>query len=95
MLALDCFAPNTRRIAWYPAQQAVRAANVDTDRRFADLYLPFSRTLSPMNLVPSIRDAMTALRWGREEMKPHMPFVRAMCDPIEVLGELPAGERAG
>lgn len=85
VLALDCFAPNTRRLAWFPIQQAVRAANVDADRRFADLYVPFSRTLSPMNLVPSLRDAMTAMRWGREELRPHMPFVRAMCEPIDPL----------
>lgn len=90
VLALDCFAPNPRRLAWYPMQQAVRTANVEADRRFADLYLPFSRTLSPMNLVPSIRDAMSALRWGREELRPHMPFVRAMCEPLDVLGEGPA-----
>lgn len=85
VLALDCFAPSSRRLAWYPITQAVRTANVEADRRFADLYLPFPRTLSPMNLVPSIRDSMTAIRWGREEMTPHMPFVSAMCRPIPIL----------
>jgi predicted acylesterase/phospholipase RssA len=96
VLALDCFAPNPRRIAWYPMQQAVRAANVEADRAFADLYLPFTRTLSPLNLVPSIRDAMTAIRWGREELAPHMPFVERMCAPLPVLADAPslaAGER--
>ena len=39
------------------------------------------------NLVPSIRDSMTAIRWGREEIRPHMPFVQAMCAPIPILGE--------
>jgi hypothetical protein len=87
VLALDCFAPNRRRLAWFPMQQAVRAANVDHDRQFADLYVPMSRTLSPVNLVPSVRDAMTAFRWGREEIRPHMPFIRAMCEPIEVLAD--------
>lgn len=87
VLALDCFAPNASRLAWYPMQQAVRTANVEADRKFSDLYLPFSRTLSPLNLVPSIRDSMTAIRWGREEIRPHMPFVQAMCAPIPILGE--------
>lgn len=87
VLALDCFAPNPRRIAWFPMQQAVRTANVDADRAFADLYLPYVRTLSPLNLVPSIRDAMTAIRWGREELEPHMPFVEAMCAPIPPLSD--------
>jgi hypothetical protein len=87
VLALDCFAPNSRRLAWYPMAQAVRTANVETDRRYADLYLPFSRTLSPMNLVPSIHDAMTAIRWGREEIRPHIPYIQAMCAPIPVLSD--------
>ncbi|HHO52179.1 MAG TPA: patatin-like phospholipase family protein, partial [Deltaproteobacteria bacterium] len=87
VLALDCFAPNPRRLAWFPLQQAVRSANVDQDRRFADLYLPHQRTPSPVNLVPSVRDAMTAVRWGQEEIRPHMAFVREMCAPIEVLSD--------
>jgi hypothetical protein len=95
VLALDCFAPNSRRLAWYPMQQAVRTANVDGDRGFADLYLPFARTLSPLNLVPSVRDAMTAIRWGREELQPHMPFVQAMCQPVPVLADAAAGRDTG
>ncbi|MEQ1565247.1 MAG: patatin-like phospholipase family protein [Myxococcota bacterium] len=89
VVALDCFAPNPRRIAWFPMQQAVRSANVEADRQFADVYLPYARTLSPLNLVPSIRDAMTAMRWGREEMEPHMPFVERMCEPVPVLSDAP------
>ena len=89
VLALDCFAPTRRRLAWYPLQMAVAAANVDADRRYADLYLPHPRTLSPMNLVPTVRDAMTAVRWGREAIMPHMPFLRTMCAPIPVLDDGP------
>ncbi len=90
VLALDCFAPMTRRLAWYPMQQLVRTANVDADRAFADLYLPMPRTLSPMNLVPSLRDALLALRWGREEMEPHVPLIRALMEPIPPLPPPPA-----
>jgi len=89
VLALDCFAPSPRNPAWFPMQQAVRTANVDRDRRFADLYVPMTRTLSPMNLVPKVKDAMTAMRWGRDALRPHMPFVRAMCAPIPVLQDHP------
>lgn len=85
VLALDCFVPTARKAGWFPIQQAVRTANVDADREFADLYVPITRTLSPMNLVPKVKDAMTAMRWGRSFMRPHMPFVRAMCAPIDVL----------
>lgn len=87
VLALDCFAPMTRRLAWYPMQQLVRTANVDADRAFADLYLPMPRTLSPMNLVPSLKDALLALRWGRETMEPHVAMVRAIMEPIPTLPE--------
>ncbi len=85
VLALDCFAPSARSLAWAPLQQAVRSGNVDSDRAFADLYLPMHRTLSPMNLVPDVKDAMEAIRWGRDELRPHMPFVRSMCAPLDVL----------
>jgi len=87
VLALDCFAPNPRRIAWLPIQQLVRSGNVDRDRRYADLYLPLPRTLSPMNVVPAIQDALLATRWGREALQPHMPFIDTMMRPIAVLDD--------
>jgi hypothetical protein len=79
----------TRRLAWYPMQQLVHTANVTADRAYADLYLPMPRTLSPMNLVPSLKDALTALRWGREAMAPHLPLVQAMVEPIPALPDAP------
>jgi predicted acylesterase/phospholipase RssA len=85
VVALDCFAPSPKRIAWFPFQQAVKQANVLSDRQFADLYVAFPKTLSPLNLVPKLPDAMRAIRWGRETMDAHMPFVRAMMAPIPVL----------
>ncbi|MEZ4322619.1 MAG: patatin-like phospholipase family protein [Myxococcota bacterium] len=85
VLALDCFAPQPRKLGWYPMMQAVRSANVEDDLEFADLYLDFPRTLSPMNLVPPLRDSLTAIRWGREHIEQHMPFVVEMMRPIEVL----------
>jgi hypothetical protein len=85
VLALDCFAPSARSLAWAPIQQAVRSANVEYNKTFADFYLPIHRTLSPMNLVPAVKDAMEAIRWGRDALRPHMPFVRTMCAPLLVL----------
>jgi hypothetical protein len=85
VLALDCFAPHPRRLAWYPLMQAVRTANVEDDLAFADFYLDFDRTLSPMNLVPSVDDAMTAVRWGSARIEPHMAFIKEMMRPIPVL----------
>ena len=85
VLALDCFAPDPGRIAWLAIQQAIRSANVEADRKFADRYVSFKRTLSPMNLVPSAEDALTAVRWGREQMEPHKPYLQLMLEDIPVL----------
>jgi predicted acylesterase/phospholipase RssA len=87
VLALDCFAPHPRRLAWVPFQQAVRTANVNADRAFADVYLPYVRTLSPLNMVPSIRDALTATRWGSEELAPRLPLIQLMCEPVPSLAD--------
>ena len=87
VLALDCFAPQPRRLPWVPIQQVVRAANVMSDRRFADLYVTFPQTLSPMNLVPATRDALTAVSWGRERVAPYMPFIKEMTRPLPVLSD--------
>ncbi len=85
VLALDCFAPDASRLAWFPLQQAVRAANVDADRRYCHLYVPLTRTLSPTQLVPSVQDAFNAIRWGREQMGPHMNVVREAMRPLPVV----------
>lgn len=90
-IALDCFAPSLGRPAWLPFQEAVRRANVTSDRAFADFYLPFPRTLSPLNLVPAVEDAMQAIRWGREAITLYLPWIRRMMDPIPVLQDLREG----
>jgi len=87
VLALDCFSPSVRRPGWYALQQAVRSANVAADRAFSDLYIAHRRTLSPLNVVPSLEDALAAVRWGSQEAAEHMPFVRAMCAAIPPLPE--------
>lgn len=87
VLALDCFAPNPRRPLWLPVQQLVRTGNVERDRKYADLYLPMPRTLSPFNVVPAIRDAMLANEWGQAALEPHMRFIKEMVRPIAILEE--------
>jgi len=87
VLALDCFAPGGANLAWYPLQQLVRSSNVDAHRAFCDLYVDFPQTLSPMNLVPPLRDVFLAMRWGRSRLEPHLPFIKAMMRPLPVLSE--------
>jgi predicted acylesterase/phospholipase RssA len=86
VLALDCFAPKTSKV-WYPIQQAVRNGNVEANRPYMDAYITYSRLLSPMNLVPPIRDALQAISWGREAIRPEIPYIRTMMEPIPVLQE--------
>lgn len=85
VVALDCFAPHRSRLAWMPFQQLVRQANVTADLKYADLYVPHVQTLSPLNMVPTLPDAMQAIRWGREAMEPHLPFVAEMMRPLRGL----------
>jgi len=87
VLALDCFSPSASNPAWYPFQQAVHAANVVAHNKFADLYVPFKKTLSPLNLVPPLRDLLLAMRWGRQQLEPEMPFIQGMLKPITVLAD--------
>ena len=70
-------------------QQAVRAANVEANRPFMDSYITYDSVLSPMNLVPSVRDALQAIRWGRDAMSPEMPYIKSMMAPIPVLADKP------
>ncbi|MFT6146184.1 MAG: putative acylesterase/phospholipase RssA [Myxococcota bacterium] len=88
VLALDCFAPNRRTLAWLPLQQLVRSANVEADRKFADCYLTFKRVPSPVNLVPTLKGVFQAMRWGRESVAPKLPYLKEMMRPIGVIPEL-------
>jgi predicted acylesterase/phospholipase RssA len=88
VLALDCFAPSlSTRAVWYPFQRLVREANVVEDMKFSDLYLPYAQTLSPLNLVPTLPDAMEAIRMGREAFRPHLSFVSEMMRELPVLDD--------
>jgi len=88
VVALDCFAPNPRKLAWYPIQQMVRTANVERDRKYSDVYIPMRPTLSPLNLVPPTRDAVLAMKWGEEAVAPHIPFIKEMMRPVAVMSDL-------
>lgn len=85
-LALDCFAPQARTLLYYPLQQAVRG-NVLRSMPYAHLYFPLGRVLNALNLVPPLPTLEKAIRWTRDELNPHIPFIKAMCSPISVLGD--------
>ncbi len=84
VLAMDCFSPKPSSLGFYAIQQLVRP-NVQANLKYAHLYLPLTRRLSPMNLVPSVRQVSQAMRWTAEDLEPHMPFIEEMLRPIRVL----------
>jgi len=51
----------------------------------ADLYVPFPRTLSPLNVVPRLAQAHRAEHWGRSQLAPHMPFLARLLLPLPSL----------
>ena len=85
VVALDCFAANPRRPVWYPLQTLLRVSNTEADRAFADAVVTFPKTLSPVNLVPAMEEALKAIRWGRDAMDPHLPFIERSLESLPVL----------
>ena len=86
VVAMDCFAPQARSFMFYPLQQFVRT-NVLRNLPYAHLYFPLRRVLNALNLAPKVRSVEKAMRWTSEEMRPHIPLLKAMCEPIPVLTE--------
>lgn len=84
ILAMDCFAPRPRSLAWLPLQQLVRP-NVRANLAYAHLGFTLDRTLSPVNLVPPVDQVFEAMRWTTEELAPHLPFVQESCAGFRVL----------
>ena len=86
VVALDCFSPRARSLAWYPIQQVVRP-NVKANLAYAHHYFELERRLSPVNLVPSVDQVTTAMGWTSEELEPHVPLIVEACRRIRVLPE--------
>ena len=86
VVALDCFSPRARSLAWYPVQQVVRP-NVKANIPYSHLYFELERRLSPVNLVPSVDQVTQAMGWTSEELEPHVPYIVEACRPIRVLPE--------
>ncbi|NOY26398.1 MAG: patatin-like phospholipase family protein, partial [Oligoflexia bacterium] len=88
ILAMDCFAPSARGLAWLPLQQVARP-NVRANLPYAHLYFALGRKLSPINLVPSVDQIFAAMRWTMEELEPRIPFIQRVCGGFRVLRDHP------
>jgi predicted acylesterase/phospholipase RssA len=84
VLALDCFAPRARSFWFYPIQQLVRP-NVTRSASYAHQVIALRRTLSPLNLVPSMKDLVRIIDATISELEPEMPFAVEMCRRFEPL----------
>lgn len=89
VVALDCFSPRPRSLAWYAVQQVVRP-NVKANIPYSHLYFELERRLSPVNLVPDVDQVTRAMGWTSEELEPHVPFIVEGCRRIRVLPEAAA-----
>jgi predicted acylesterase/phospholipase RssA len=85
ILAMDAFAPQlTRNFLFQPIQQLAQY-NVEENKPFAHLTKTFSKVLSPINLIPSVRKTKQAVFNGYEELREDIVFINKMLEKIPGL----------
>mgnify|MGYP000498265314 CR=1 FL=1 len=77
VLALDCFSPQLTSM-WYPVQKMI-VPNVRANIQHADQYFALGKRLSPINVVPTVDQSLTAMNWTSEDLQQYMPFITRMC----------------
>ncbi len=81
VLAMDAFAPKLTQPMWIPLQRMARP-NVLRSIRYAHIIKTFTRTLSPLEVVPPPERLQKAIQWGREELAHEMPLVERLLAPL-------------
>jgi len=84
VLALNGFAPKLTTPLWLPLQR-LAALTVAPNRPYAHLVKDFKRTLSPLELVPSVDLVGRAMELGRRQIQDEMPFICRMLAPLPHL----------
>ena len=84
ILAMDCFSPMASSFMWYPVQQFAQM-NVRQNLPYTDFCLALNKRLPAINVVPKVNQMTRAMKWTMDELRPHMPFVKAACSGHEVL----------
>jgi predicted acylesterase/phospholipase RssA len=84
VLALEGFGPKVTQPLWFGLEQ-LAAQNVARNRPYVHHHRSFQRVLSPMEIVPSEAVLQRAIRAGKSELHPDMPFVARMCRPFPAL----------
>ncbi|WP_174256981.1 patatin-like phospholipase family protein [Myxococcus xanthus] len=81
ILALDGFAPKLTTPFWLPLQR-LAAMTVAPNLPYTHHVKRFPRTLSPLDVVPSVELASKALHFGRTALAEDLPFLRRMLAPL-------------
>ena len=68
-----------------PRGTVVAETNVSANRPYAHLVLDFKRTLSPLELVPSVELVAKAITLGREQIRKDVAFLTRMLAPLPML----------
>ncbi len=84
ILALNGFAPKLRTPLWLPLQRLAELT-VAPNRPYAHLVKDFAKTLSPLELVPTVDLVTRALELGRAQLRDDMPFLCRMLSPLPDL----------
>jgi predicted acylesterase/phospholipase RssA len=84
ILALDGFAPRLTTPLWLPLQR-VAARNVARSLPYAHLAHRFQRTLSPLDVVPSVELLLQAMELGRQQLEHALPLLTRMLAPLPPL----------
>jgi patatin-like phospholipase len=84
VLALNGFAPKLTTPLWLPLQR-LAALTVAPNRPYAHLVKDFKRTLSPLELVPSVDLVGRAMELGRKQIQEELPFICRMLAPLPHL----------
>lgn len=84
ILGLNGFATRLSTPLWMPLQR-LAAANVNGNRPYAHLVVDFKRTLSPLELVPSVPQVTQAIQLGRAQITPEVPVLTRMLAPLPMI----------
>ncbi|MHB8417892.1 MAG: patatin-like phospholipase family protein [Myxococcales bacterium] len=86
VLALDAFSPKLTTPAWLPLERLAHE-NVRRALPWSSVYVPFSRTLSPLEIVPGEAQARRAIALGRAQLAPHLPLLARALEPLPDLAQ--------
>jgi len=81
VLGLEGFGPKLTQPLWFGLEQ-LAAQNVARNRPFVHHQRSFQKVLSPVVLLPPATDVQRAVRLGKSELAPDMPFIARMCRPF-------------